>query len=44
MRIRKVYTSSSKDTDTMYVYYKQFAERDRDRLLKRYGHDPFTCG
>lgn len=41
VEIRRIYTGTKADGDTLYVMHKQHAERERDILLERYGHDPF---
>lgn len=41
VQIRRVYTGNRPDSDTLYIRYKQHAEKERDRLLKKYGYDPF---
>lgn len=35
--IRRVYTGFSADGDTMYIMYKTHAEKQRDRLLEKFG-------
>ncbi|MGW8195189.1 MAG: hypothetical protein ACWGOX_13090 [Desulforhopalus sp.] len=42
VEIRRVYQGYRTDTDHMYLMYKAHAEKERDKLLKRYGHDPFS--
>lgn len=44
LQVRRIYASNRADSDNMYVYYKVHAERDRDRLLKKHGHEPFVSG
>ena len=41
VEIRRVYTGFRADNDNIYVMYKQHAERQRDKLLEKYGYDPF---
>ena len=41
VEIRRIYTGFRTDNDTMYTRYKQHAVRQRDKLLEKYGFDPF---
>lgn len=41
VEIRRVYTGFRADKDNLYMMYKQHAERQRDMLLKKHGHEPF---
>ena len=40
--IRRVYMGYRSDKENMYLMYKLYAEKERDRLLEKYGHDPFV--
>jgi len=39
--IRRMYTGVRPDSDTLYLMYKQHAEKQRDKLLQKYGYEPF---
>jgi len=41
VEIRKVYTGYRSDNDNMYIMHKLHAEKERDKLLEKYGYDPF---
>jgi hypothetical protein len=43
VEIRKIYIGTHAGSTTMYVMYKLHAEKERDRLLKKYGYDPFLA-
>lgn len=40
VEIRRVYVGYRSDSD-MYIMYKHQAERERDKLLAKYGFEPF---
>lgn len=42
VEIRRVYSGYRYDNDNMYVMFKAHAENERDRLLKKHGHAPFS--
>ncbi len=42
VEIRRVYTGFNPSNDTMYIRYKQQAEKQRDQLLQQYGYEPFS--
>lgn len=42
VEIRRVYTGFNPGSDTLYLMYKHQAERERDKLLQRYGFAPFS--
>lgn len=44
VKIRRVYAGNQSQDETMYLYYKRQAERERDDLLARYGYEPFVSG
>jgi hypothetical protein len=44
VRVRRVYTGTGSRDETMYLYYKRQAEKERDELLKKYGYEPFVSG
>jgi hypothetical protein len=44
VEIRRVYTGFNPGSDTMYIMYKRHAEKERDKLLEKYGYEPFSLG
>lgn len=42
VQIRRVYTGIDPGNDTMYAMYKMYAVRERDKLLEKYGYQPFS--
>jgi|PlaIllAssembly_1097288.scaffolds.fasta_scaffold66222_2 hypothetical protein len=42
VEIRRVYTGFRPGSNTLYAMYKQQAEKERDRLLQKYGYEPFS--
>ena len=41
VEIRRIYTGFNPSSDIMYIRYKQPAEKERDKLLEKYGYEPF---
>jgi hypothetical protein len=43
VEIRRVYIGFRPDGDNLYLMYKLPAEKERDRLLKEHGYEPFVA-